>query len=189
MYPKAEVAKQEIDSTASKIAKEVDHGSTVVKVPLKGKERALEKVKNDYGGDVSKLSDVARNTIVAPEDVHGKVNALLEQHGGAVKVVDSAHDPMGYSGMNVKVTTAAGVKAEIQVNSAKMIYAKEPEPIAKAILGEQKYKEIAGKAGIPGGQGHKFYEEYRSAPLGDPRLKILEAKSRAYYNEIREKVH
>jgi len=94
---------------------------------------------------------------------------------------------MDYSGINASVLTKVGIHAEIQVNSPNMIYAKEPPPVAKSILGEKKYNEIAAKTKLPGGLGHKLYEEYRSIPAGDPRLKRLEADSRTYYNQIRER--
>jgi len=188
LYSKAESAKEHIDSVASSIAREADHGSIVViKTPLKGKTRAFEKVKNEYGGDVSRLTDVARNTILADETAFNKVIVLLDKEGATIKVVGPGADPMGYTGINAKLPTKSGLKGEIQVNSAKMIYAKEPPAIAKSILGEEKWNEIAAKTQLPGGQGHKLYEEYRSTPAGDPKRSLLENESREYYNQIRER--
>ena len=66
-----------------------------------------------------------------------------------------------------------------------MIYAKESPGNARAILGEEKYAELASKTGVPGGRGHQLYEDYRNLPPGDPKRAQLEAESRAYYDQIR----
>ncbi|HKX31134.1 MAG TPA: hypothetical protein VJ302_25825, partial [Blastocatellia bacterium] len=103
-----------------------------------------------------------------------------------VKEISAASDPMGYSGTNAVVKTKAGIPAEIQVNTPEMIYAKESPANARAILGEEKYSELAAKTGVPGGRGHQLYEEWRSLPPGDPRRGQLEAESRAYYEQVRK---
>jgi hypothetical protein len=102
-----------------------------------------------------------------------------------VKTIEAASDPMGYSGTNAVIKTKAGIPAEIQVNTPHMIYAKESPAIAKAILGEEKYAELAAKSGVPGGRGHTLYEEFRSLPEGDSRAAALRAESRAYYDQVR----
>jgi len=93
---------------------------------------------------------------------------------------------MGYSGTNAVVKTKTGLPAEIQVNTPEMIYAKESSANARAILGEEKYSELAAKTGVPGGRGHQLYEEYRSLSAGDPRAADLARESRAYYDHIRQ---
>jgi len=165
----------------------VRQGATVKKAPLKGRERAFEKVKKEYRGVVSRLTDLARNTIVVDEPVFDKVVVLLDKEGATIKVIGPGVDPMGYTGINAKLPTKAGLTGEIQVNSPKMIYAKESPANAKSILGEEKWNEIAAKTNLPGGLGHKLYEEYRSLPLGDPERDRLEIESSAYYNQIRER--
>lgn len=57
--------------------------------------------------------------------------------------------------------TKSGLTAEIQVNTPEMIYAKESPALARELLGDKKYNEIHTKTGIEGGQGHKYYEEWR----------------------------
>jgi len=68
---------------------------------------------------------------------------------------------LGYVGNIVNVKTNNGLVAEIQVNTAKMIYAKELPENAKAILGEKLWNKIHRETGIEGGLGHKYYEEWR----------------------------
>ena len=68
-----------------------------------------------------------------------------------------------------------------------MIYAKESPELAKQLLGEERYNSIASKAGVPGGLGHKYYEEWRVLPFGDPGRDKIEKESRKYYHTIRSK--
>jgi hypothetical protein len=103
-----------------------------------------------------------------------------------VKIIDAASDPMGYSGANAIIRTKAGIYAEIQVNTPAMIYAKESPQIARAILGDAKYSELASETGVTGGRGHQLYEQWRSLPVADPRRAQIEAESRAYYDHIRQ---
>lgn len=96
---------------------------------------------------------------------------------------------MGYSGHLFQVWAKDGIKAEIQVNTPQMIYAKEP--MAKSILGNEQYTQIRKKSGLQCGLGHKYYEEYRTIlSIKTPtdvqlkRLSELETLSRDYYKKI-----
>jgi hypothetical protein len=63
---------------------------------------------------------------------------------------------------------------------------KEIPPVAKSILGEVKYGELAAKPGMPpAGRSHQLYEEWRSLPEGDPRRDALQAEGRAYHDMVR----
>jgi len=182
VYAKAPAAKAEIDALSESIAKKF--GGRVAKAPLKGQERALEKVIG-YG-DASQIKDIARNTIVVGEKQCGQAVAMLRDQGAKVKTITSASDPLGYSGTNAVIHTKAGIPAEIQVNTPGMIYAKESPANAVKILGEAKYAELRMKAGVEGGRGHALYEKYRKLAPGDPRAAEIAAESRAYYDYIRK---
>jgi hypothetical protein len=182
-YSKAPAAKLEIDQLADSIAKDI--GGQVAKAPIKSEARALEKIATDYAGDASQIKDLARNTIIVGDAEIARVAAKLESAGANVKNVTSASNELGYSGVNTTIKTKAGITAEIQVNTPAMIYAKEPENIARAILGDTKYAEIANKTGIPGGQGHTLYEQWRVLDSSTPEAKQIAAQSRAYYDQIR----
>lgn len=185
MYSKAPDAKCEIDGLADNIAGKT--GGRVAKAPLKGRDRALEKAMKDYDGDATRIKDLARNTIIVEDqNQYNNTVTLLKQQGASIKIHDAATHPLGYSGTNAFIKTEAGIYGEIQVNTPEMIYAKELPPVAKAILGEEKYAELTTKPGMPpAGRGHQLYEEWRSLPEGDPRRGLLEAESRAYHDEVR----
>jgi hypothetical protein len=183
MYEAAPAAKAEIDQMATEIANE--HGGTVAKAPLKSKERALEKANNDYGGDASRVSDIARNTIVVPKEKISDVASALKDRGARVKEIAPETDEFGYSGVNAKVQTKAGIIGEIQVNSPEMIYAKEKPEVAREILGKDQHETIAQKYGVPGGKGHELYEKARTLPPDSPERAALAKESREYYDNFR----
>jgi uncharacterized Zn-binding protein involved in type VI secretion len=183
MLRKAPAAKEELDGIATGIADRV--GGTVAKAPIKSQARALEKINNDYGGDASRIKDLARNTIVVPKERIPEATALLRERGVAIKEIAATPESLGYSGVNGTMKTSTGLTGEIQVNSPEMIYAKESPANARAILGDARYDEIAGRVGVPGGRGHALYEDYRSLPEGDPRRIPIEQESMEYYNHVR----
>ena len=80
----------------------------------------------------------------------------------------------------------SGLVAEIQINSAVMIFAKESKESAINILGKKLYEEIASRPGIPpGGRGHVLYARYRVLNPQSSGAKAVAAESRAYYNAFR----
>ena len=105
---------------------------------------------------------------------------------GRIKTQSHESNPLGYSGNIVNIKTSNGLTAEIQVNTPKMIYAKEKPENAKRILGETKYNQIAKEVGIEGGKGHDLYEKYRVLVAGkdDKQRKKIEQESKKYYSNF-----
>jgi hypothetical protein len=136
--------------------------------------------------DASKLKDIARNTIVVDAKDIDNVVKELKAAGANIYRFDPVKNPSGYSGVNATIKTNSGLIAEIQVNSPKMIFAKEKPEIARALLGDAVYDDISVKiGGVPGGRGHEIYELYRSLPDGHPQRSSLLAESKAYYDLFR----
>jgi hypothetical protein len=183
IYSRAPAAKVEIDQLANEIADQFN--GEVATAPIKSPERAMEKILNDYGGDATRIKDLARNTIVVSQDQIDSVAAELSARGAAVKVIDGATDPLGYSGVNATVETQAGVYGEIQVNSPEMIYAKEDEVSARSILGDDVYDSISSTTGVPGGLGHSYYEQWRVLDPASAEAQSIADLSKAYYNAVR----
>lgn len=157
----------------------------VAKAPIKSQNRAIQKIVNDYGGDATRIKDLARNTIIVSPDNMDSVVAELAKRGANVKVINGASDPLGYSGVNSTIKTQAGIFGEVQVNTPAMIYAKESETMARALLGSDLYGSIAAKSGTVGGQGHKFYEQWRVLSPSSSQAQSIAEHSRNYYNFIR----
>ena len=162
-------------------------GGRVAKAPVKSPERSLEKIVKDYDGDADRIKDMIRNTIIVPSDKIPDVVAALERRGAKVKVISPEADPYGYSGVNSSMVLSIGLTGEIQVNSPEMIFAKEPEAIARAVLGDDVWEGLNARFPGEGGKGHHFYEQGRSAPAGTD-LSGLQAQSQAYYWQFRNAV-
>jgi len=188
MYQQAPESKKYIDDLSSKIASKFK--GTVAIAPLKGRKRALEKVLEDYGGDASKLTDLARNTIVIKGGSEQSVidNILKKANVETWRFVKAEEDILGYSGGMVKVKTPNGQISEIQVNNPEMIFAKEPEEIAKVILGNSQYLKLQKRFG-KGGEGHKYYEEFRELIKNKEsnfnRLEEIQKESKEYYSRFK----
>jgi len=183
IYAKAPAAKIEIDVIADEIA--YMFGGHVAKAPIKSQERAIQKIMNDYLGDASKIKDLARNTIIVSPDKVDSVVAELSKRGANVKIINGATDRLGYSGVNSVIKTQAGIFGEVQVNTPAMIYAKESEAVSRILLGDDLYSNIAVRSGITGGQGHKFYEQWRALSPSSIQAETIAQQSKVYYDTIR----
>jgi hypothetical protein len=109
--------------------------------PLKGEDRAKEKVNGDYNGDWSQVKDMVRATIAVPMVSQiPKVLAQLKAAGMelAQKPKNNLIKPLpgGYRDINLIVKTPSGLLAELQIHIKPMTLAKE--------------------------KGHKHYEDSRS---------------------------
>ena len=100
--------------------------------------------------------------------------------------MQTADKYFGYTGTIINIRTSNGIIGEIQVNTPKMIYAKEKPEIAKAILGETVWDEIHRTSGLPGGLGHEIYEKFRVLEKGDKERAILIRKSEEYYAHFQD---
>jgi hypothetical protein len=121
-------------------------GPFVIIAPLKGKERAREKVGAWFGNDWGRMNDLVRATVAVdgPDDVAKAVEGLKAEmgaHGWTVnqKPTNRFENPLpsGYRDMSVTVRSPEGMTAEVQINTKAMIRAKE-------------------------GPGHKLYERARA---------------------------
>lgn len=184
---KAKEAAPEIDKLSNDIAKK--YGAVVTPINLKSEGSIIRKVNTEEGGDLKQIKDSVRNTIVHEKasSIEGIITDLSKEKGFVrVKKQDHNSNPLGYSGNIVNIRGKNGVIAEVQVNTPKMIYAKEKPEDAIRILGKTKYDEISKKVGIKGGQGHTYYEQYRVLdPIKDSKkMKEIAKKSRDYYKNF-----
>ena len=133
---KAKESAPDLDRIAGVIA--TKFGVQVTPTDLKSKGSILRKAKDDYNGDIDKVGDTVRNTIVSDHAKHGDI--LAELKGLSVFVRSKTRtadiDDLGYSGHVVNIRMKNGALGEIQVNTAKMTYAKEQGVNARRILGD-----------------------------------------------------
>lgn len=172
----------EVQGLAESIAERF--GGVVTPINYKSFGSIARKCKTE-GCSPFDLKDVVRNTIIVDADKIEDVLSALESQGNVLRIKRQTPDQfMGYSGNIVNITTSNGTVAEIQVNTAKMIYAKETPAVAKSILGEDVWNKIAKETGLEGGLGHKFYEQFRVLDKMSPKALEIERLSREYYSHF-----
>jgi len=116
--------------------------------PLKGKDRAEEKVRTDYEGDWSQVRDMVRATIAVP-GLTQIPNVLAEMKAAGIELAQKPKNnlvkplPGGYRDLNMIVKLPNGLLAELQVHVKPMTLAKEkghkPYETTRSIEG--KYRE------------------------------------------------
>lgn len=163
-------------------------GVTVTNVNIKSDKRIYEKAQLDYNGDVSKVKDIIRNTFITDSNSEDLLKEIAKTFNiDRIKHQSADTDPLGYSGTLLNVRLKNDTFAEIQINSAQMIYGKDVSP--RTIIGDRLYRKIQKETGLSAGWGHIYYEEWRSLdrlnPKDQKRIKELEKLSRDYYNKLR----
>lgn len=178
----ANSVKNEVQVLAENVANK--YGALVTPINLKTRASILRKVNTENISPFD-LKDTVRTTIIADKDDIGGVIKDLAKDSGFVRLkVQRPEDFMGYSGNIVNVKTSQGLLGEIQVNTAKMIYAKEKPEDAIRILGKELWDKISKEVKVEGGLGHKFYEEARLLDKASAKFAEIVEKSIAYYSNF-----
>lgn len=180
---KATAVGGEVQSVAERIASKSK--GYVTPVNFKSKDSILRKV-NAEGITPYDIKDAVRTTIIVPKSMIEDSLRELSEHEGFVRLKRQRPESfMGYSGNIVNIRTSNGLIAEIQVNTERMIYAKEKPNDAKRILGEKRWDEIREQTGMEGGLGHQYYEEWRILDRTSDEAKKIAQKSIEYYGHFR----
>jgi hypothetical protein len=127
-YQEAAFRKQEFDNINRDIANLVN--AEYQAVGLKGSNRAVEKIKDDYDGDATQIKDILRSTLVIQNIQQAGV--AFQEIGKRYRVVDFRNwlDPKarvpdgGYRDIKINVDVDGHI-AEIQINSPEMVAVKE----------------------------------------------------------------
>ncbi len=186
-YLKALTQGKEVQDIAEKIAAE--YGAFCTPINFKSEVSIRRKVLSERQEQASpvfspdKLKDTVRTTIVAEPDHIEDILAHLEEQAGFLRRKDQ-RTALGYTGHIVNLKTSGGVIAEIQVNTARMIYAKESPEVAQSVLGVKLWNRIRRETGLKGGLGHKFYEAYRVLDPNSAEAQEILKKSREYYSHF-----
>jgi hypothetical protein len=176
----------EVDMMTNEYAQ--NFGGLRTPVNLKSKESIVRKVNDELNGDVSKLKDSVRTTVIIEENKLNDVyNTILKDPRFESVKLQTPDKYLGYSGVLANFKTEQGIYAEIQVNSAKIIYAKEEAKAAKSILGDDLWTQMDKKYKGIGGHGHEYYDEYRKLnPIKNAiERDEIERISKEYYDTFR----
>jgi hypothetical protein len=184
LMAKAKESKEEVEVFASALANK--YGGYTTGIVLKSKESILRKAVTELNGGVSLIKDSIRTTVILPESGIRNVFAELKKIGIFDRLKLQSPDVYsGYSGILGNIRTKTNIFAEIQLNTEKMIYAKELQADAVRIIGKKRWDEIRSETGLEGGLGHKYYEEMRVLDKSNPKeyeqWLILNKESKEYY--------
>lgn len=191
LAPAFEQTKLDLDDIIKNTAKE--YGGVPVTVPLKSKERVIEKVVMEYGGDFSRLTDLARGSVIVPNSETAKkiFDDLTTKSDVVVRAKDRTTSP-GYQDVLINVRTSNGNVAELQALTPAMFYGKMLPETSRATLGEKVFAQFE-KTGIKPGEGHEIYEEARKlfakakrTAEDQARLTELKKSEITYYSRLRE---
>lgn len=174
------------------LAESIAAGHNAICTPINYKSEASIKRKvlsrriKDDSFMPENLTDCVRTTIIVDtRQLKYVINELKAQE--SFYKYKPQKTILGYVGNIVNIKTNNGLVAEIQVNTAKMIYAKELPENAKAILGEKLWNKIHRETGIEGGLGHKYYEEWRVMSKEEQQSAkgiALRKRSEEYYSHF-----
>ena len=138
--------------------------------------------------EITDIKDAVRSTIIVDKNKIDDVIMNLKHLDTFIRHKEQKAEIFnGYSGNIINLSMPNNIVAEIQVNTAKMIYAKETEVNAKRILGEELWNKIRMETKMQGGLGHKYYEEIRllNKVTDLPRIERLKRLSEEYYSHFR----
>ena len=138
--------------------------------------------------EITDIKDAVRSTIIVDKNKIDDVIMNLKHLDTFIRHKEQKAEIFnGYSGNIINLSMPNNIVAEIQVNTAKMIYAKETEVNAKRILGEELWNKKRMETKMQGGLGHKYYEEIRllNKVTDLPRIERLKRLSEEYYSHFR----
>ena len=179
---KATAVGDEVQAVAERIARKNKGYVTIIN--FKSEESILRKV-NTEGITPYDIKDAVRTTIIVPKSKIEDTLQELSVETGFMRLKRQRPESfMGYSGNIINIRTSNGLIAEIQVNTERMIYAKEMPNDAKKILGEERWNEIRKRTSMEGGLGHKYYEEWRKMDRTSDKAQNIAQKSIEYYSHF-----
>lgn len=183
---KAKKSGETVQEIALSIAKKYDAQCTPInyKSISSIKRKVLAERQDNPGFLPDQLKDSVRTTIIADKT---RIQSIINELKKTTQFFrwKPQNTELGYTGYIINLKMDNGIIAEIQVNTPKMIYAKETPNIAKSILGVDLWNSIKRQTGLEGGLGHKYYEEYRVLNKESSRAqKILELSVKYYSHFI-----
>lgn len=188
LMSKAKLAEKEFSDLLKDIANKYNGYFTPVN--FKSEPSIRRKLMKELNGDVSKIKDSIRATVIVSKEKMDYIAKDLKNNRKFDRVKVQTPDKfMGYSGLLTNVKTQQGIFAEIQFNTEEMIFAKEKPSDAIKIIGRERWNQIRKRTNLDGGLGHRYYEEYRvlnkDLPEELEKMKHLEKLSEQYYKNFR----
>ncbi|MBX3187551.1 MAG: hypothetical protein KF819_11075 [Labilithrix sp.] len=176
LYAQAAAAQEDLANATREIASST-RGRPVIPEQLKGRARATEKIAAEYGGDSSRVLDLARSTIEykSLDDLYAGLEQLGERYE-IVRVKDrfKAPTPEGYRDIMLNARMPNGHIVEIQLHLEQIL-------TVKSGAGHAFYEQIRGVKALAAQEGRAL----TAAEVA--KIDELAAKSRAAYEEAVKK--
>jgi hypothetical protein len=163
-------------------------GGQVSAIDFKSASSIVRKANDYYKGNVNKVKDAVRNTVIVDKQNIQLALEKAKQIPGYIRTNERNPDTdnLGYKGHAIIFKTKNGMYGEVQINTPEIIYAKETESRGRKMLGDKKYDEIAKRIGVKGGLGHKLFEEWRvlKEKSNSIRKNQIETESKSHYKHF-----
>lgn len=189
LHRKAAMIGGRLQSLAEGVA--MKYGARVTPINLKSVDSITRKAKEN---GIKGIKDSYRTTIIADKNSIPKIiKSLSGNNKNGFKIERIKHQKLdtGYTGNIVNFKDKkTGIIGEIQVNTPKMIYAKEKYSIAYKILGGKTMRDIYNETKMPSGWGHALYEQsravskYRRNNSENAKYSKLQNLQKAYYGKF-----
>lgn len=185
LQKKAKSVGNELQSIAEEVAHK--YGGRVTPINYKGVNSIIRKVQNE-NISIKDIKDSYRTTIIASKSDIPKIIKELSE-GKFKRFTFVKHKAQnfdtGYTGniINFK-NNKTGLIGEIQVNTPKMIYAKENLSVAYKILGGETMRKVFKETKTPAGWGHALYERSRVGKSEDSKRWRAISLQQGYYKKF-----
>ena len=138
LYQQAEEAQEYLSQATEEIANQLE-GEPLIPPTLKGRDRTLEKITADYGGDASRITDLARSSIIFdnPEQVNQALE-VLQNLFNVVRIKDRFQNPAnGYRDILLNLEMPNGHVVEMQLHLRSILEVKNG-------IGHELYEQVRG---------------------------------------------
>lgn len=182
---KAKSVGGKLQSLAERVASK--YGGRVTPINYKSVDSIVRKVSSE-NISIKDVKDSYRTTIIASKHQIPKIIRELSE-GKFADFTFLKHKAQnfntGYTGniINFK-NKRTGLIGEIQVNTPKMIYAKENLSTAYKILGKETMLKVFNETKMPSGWGHALYEKSRVGKSEDSKRWRAISLQQGYYSKF-----
>jgi hypothetical protein len=159
-------------------------GRPFKRAPLKGKERAQDKINDKYGGDINRATDIARGGMTA--EVLSDADVLIARLAEKFHVIDEGWSvtPVGYFDRKATIVFDNGQLGELQIWPPGMLAAKEAAEVSERFGWPATYINDKGME-KPFKGGHALFEIWRRASTPEDQKAKAAEDMRALYGEVR----
>ena len=171
LYQQAAEAQPYLNQLTQKVANQLG-GEALIPKTLKARERSQEKIAADYGGDASRITDLARSSVIfeTEEQVLQALN-VLQQDMNVLRVKNRFEKPVnGYRDVLLNLLMPNGHIVEMQLHLRSILEAKYQ-------FGDNIYQEIRTI------EANATKEQRDLTPDETKRLEQLRSQAEKLYNE------